>query len=63
MRNPFGPLHQGEELLVCCLADIGDRVVGLERKKVEYIKNKTTITDVESSFSPKLDPLQYLNAL
>ena len=33
MWDPFGPLHQGEELLVCCLADISDRVVGLERNK------------------------------
>lgn len=33
MRDPFGPLHQGEELLVCCLADISDRVVGLEWNK------------------------------
>lgn len=28
--DPLGPLHQGEELLVCCLADVGDRVVGLQ---------------------------------
>lgn len=42
MRDPFGPLHQGEELLVCCLADIGDRVVGLERKKEDECKNKTS---------------------
>lgn len=27
--DPLGPLHQGEELLVCCLTDVGDRVVGL----------------------------------
>lgn len=30
MRDPLGPLHQREELLVCCLADVGDGVVGLE---------------------------------
>lgn len=36
MRDPFGPLHQGEELLVGCLADIGDGVVGLGE-----CKNKT----------------------
>lgn len=27
--DPLGPFHQGEELLVGCLADVGDRVVGL----------------------------------
>lgn len=30
VRDPLGPLHQGEELLVCCLADVGDWVVGLQ---------------------------------
>lgn len=35
MWDSFGPLHQGEELLVGCLADISDGVVGLERKAQE----------------------------
>lgn len=40
MWDPFGPLHQSEELLVCGLADIGDRVIGLERRMEEECKNK-----------------------
>lgn len=31
--DPLGPLHQGEELFVCCLADVRHRVVGLPKKK------------------------------
>lgn len=31
--DPLGPLHQGEELFVCCLADVCHRVVGLPKKK------------------------------
>lgn len=41
MWDSFGPLHQGEELLVCCLADIGDRVIGLERNKKQECQNNT----------------------
>lgn len=40
MGDPFGPLHQGEELLVCCLADVGDWVIGLEMNEVEGRQNK-----------------------
>lgn len=29
VRDPLGPLHQGEELLVRGLADVGHRVIGL----------------------------------
>lgn len=28
--DPLGPFHKGEELLVCCLTDVGDGVIGLE---------------------------------
>lgn len=31
--DPFGPLHQSEELLVCCLTDVGNRVIWLEWRK------------------------------
>lgn len=30
--DPLGPFHQGEELLVCCLAYVRHRVIGLPRK-------------------------------
>lgn len=30
VRDPLGPFHQGEELLVGCLADVCDGVVGLK---------------------------------
>lgn len=33
MGDPLGPLHQCEELLVCRLADVGDRVIGLPREE------------------------------
>lgn len=33
MGDPLGPLHQCEQLLVCCLADVGDRVIGLPREE------------------------------
>lgn len=52
MRDPFGPLNQGEELLVCCLADIGDWVVGLERNKKERnAKTMQAVTVLVSAFS------------
>lgn len=31
VRDPLGPFHQGEELLVGCLADVCDGVVGLKK--------------------------------
>lgn len=33
MGDPLGPLHQCEELLVCRLADVGNRVIGLPREE------------------------------
>lgn len=29
--DPLGPFHQGKELLVCCLADVSDWIIGLWR--------------------------------
>lgn len=46
MRDPFGPLHQGEELFVCCLADIGYGVVGLQKESVRSKNTKTTQPDL-----------------
>lgn len=40
VRDPFGPLHQGKELLVSCLTDICHWVVGLGENKHKNSKNE-----------------------
>ena len=51
MRDPLGPLYQGEELLVCCLADVGDRVVCLETHEREQSPVRGVLTQLSNNVS------------
>lgn len=42
VRDPLGPFHQGEELLVGCLADVCDRVVGLKEAELSISGHQTS---------------------
>lgn len=41
VRDSLGPFHQGEELLVCGVADVGHRVMGLKHKLLRHFGSFT----------------------
>lgn len=43
VRDPLGPFHQGEELLVGCLADVCDRVVGLKEADLSISGHQSSL--------------------
>lgn len=48
MWDPLGPFHQGEELLVCRLADISDWIVGLWRSTGTKEHHINTLSKIEA---------------
>lgn len=63
--DPLGPLHQGEELFVCCLADVCHRVVGLPKKKKKNMEKlgKGRVRIREAAGAACLPPLRWMLSL